>query len=308
MERIAARQLGVFSRGQALSAGITSGQLRHRVERGAWRRLAPGVFGFPGHTDSHRRRCWVALLHAGDDACLSHGTAGLLLGMAPIEGEPVDVTVARGRSRALEGTRRHRPRQWDPARVRYVDGLPVTDPARTIVDLASELRGPRLERLVEHAEVERICPVVAVGAELGHVRRRGVPGVRRLESVLDQLGPGDALPRSELERLGDQVRRLAGLPEPVHEHPLPSVSGQVGFVDRAWREAMLIVEFDGRRWHTRRHQVHKDAQRDLEAAALGWHTQRLIWEMLRHDPEGTAELLAATYARRCALLGRGVRT
>jgi hypothetical protein len=160
--------------------------------------------------------------------------------------------------------------------------------------------------VVQHAHVERICPIVAVGAELAGSRRRGLPGVRRLESVLDDLGPGDGVPRSELERVGDQVRRLAGLPEPVHEHPLPSARGREGFVDRAWPEAKFLTEFDGRRWHTRRAQMHLDHQRDLEASALGWHPLRLCWEQLSGDPDGTAGLWRATYERRLEMtVGRG---
>ena len=73
-------------------------------------------------------------------------------------------------------------------------------------------------------------------------------------------------------------------------------------MDRAWAEAMLIVEYDGRRWHTRRAEIDRDHRRDLEASALGWHPLRLTWEQLASDPVGTAELWMATYERRLALV------
>jgi hypothetical protein len=301
VEQLAARQHGVISRAQALSFGMTRVQVRSRVERGVWQRLAPGVLGFAGHRDSLRRRCWIAVLNAGDDAVLSHGTAGLLHGMWPLDAGPIEVTVPRGHTRALAGTTRHRPRVLEPRHLHQIDGLTVTTAARTILDLSAQVRDRRLAEIVEHCEVERICSLMTVGAELGRTRRRGLPGVRRLESVLDLLGGGEPVPHSELERLGDQVRRLAGLPEPLHEHPLPSARGRLGFVDRAWPEAMLIVEYDGRRWHTRRSQMNKDHQRDLEASALGWHPLRLTWEQLADDVAGTAELWGATYERRVEL-------
>ena len=200
---------------------------------------------------------------------LSHRTAALLHRMQPVERGPVELIVPRGHSRGLADTRRHRPREFDPSQVSRIDGLPVTTPVRTLLDISGQLLVPRLAEVVEHCEVEGICPLVAVGAELARVRRRGLPGVRRLETVLDRLGPGEGLPHSELERLGDEVRHLAGLPEPVHEHPLPSAHGRTGFVDRAWLEAMLIVEYDGRRWHTRRAEIDRDHQRDLEASCAG---------------------------------------
>ena len=71
---------------------------------------------------------------------------------------------ARGRRRALEGPRRPRPRQWDPAQVRYVDGLPVTDPARTIVVLPDTLPADEFRRL---RVVLRYGRPVAVGRSSG---------------------------------------------------------------------------------------------------------------------------------------------
>lgn len=302
IEHLASAQCGVVARSQVIEHGMSVGQLRARVRQQRLRPVAPGVLSFPGHTDSFRRRCWIAVLHAGEAVALSHSTAGRLHRMAPMLVRPVELIVGRGHSRGLPDTLRHRPRGLPLARVERIDGLPVTPPARTIVDLAAQLRPGRLGEVIQHAEVEGICTVATVGAELARVRRRGVPGVRRLESVLDDLGPGDEVPRSELERVGDQVRRRAGLPDPIHEHPLPSASGRPGFVDRAWPEAMFITEYDGRRWHTRRSQMRLDHQRDLEAAALGWHALRLCWEQLSGDPDGTAELWRATYEHRRALL------
>lgn len=302
VERLAAAQHGVVSRAQVVELGMTPSQIRTRVDRGSWRRVAPCVFGFTGHADSWRRRCWIALLNAGDGAVLSHSTAGLLHGMRPLQTGPVELIVPRGASRGMAGTRRHRPLDLDPASVQRIDGLAVTDPVRTILDLSAQLRPQRLAELVEHCEVDGICSLVSVGAELARVRRRGRPGVVRFEQVLDRLGPGDGLPRSELECLGDQVRRRAGLPEPHHEHPLPSAHGRPGFVDRAWVEVRLIVEYDGRRWHTRRSEIARDHQRDLEAGALGWQTLRFTWEQLHADADRTAELWRAVYDHRLELL------
>ncbi len=297
LEQLAGDQFGVFSRAQAVAAAMTVAAMRHRIERGEWRRVAPGVFAFPGHSDSHRRRCWIAILHAGAGAVLSHGAAALLHGLHPVEGDPVELIVPRSRTQVLPGTVLHRP--WRPvAHPGSIGGLPVTAPARTIVDLAARLSPARLTYMVEHADLDGVCSVRAVGAELAAARQPGRPGVRNMERVLDRLSAGTDLPRSELEAMGDALIERAGLPAPTHEYPLPSTTGRVGFVDRAWSEARLIVEFDGRRWHTRRHQMHADRQRDLEAAALGWMTQRLVWEMVRNDPDDTARSLAAVYADR----------
>jgi very-short-patch-repair endonuclease len=65
----------------------------------------------------------------------------------------------------------------------------------------------------------------------------------------------------------------------------------------------LIVEFDGRRWHHRFQQARADADRVLEAQALGWETSRLLWEHCSTDADHTARTLAAIYEQRRMLLG-----
>jgi very-short-patch-repair endonuclease len=125
-----------------------------------------------------------------------------------------------------------------------------------------------------------------------------------MQRVLDALGPGVELARSDAERLLHEVIALAGLPDPQFEYPLPTTTQMTGFVDCAFPPAMLIVEADSRRWHTRRAQIAKDAQRDLEAGTLGWYTARVLWETLAYDPVGTAASLRALHDRRLVLLGR----
>ena len=121
------------------------------------------------------------------------------------------------------------------------------------------------------------------------------------ERTLDLLGPGEGLTRSQLEKLLDEALRLAGLPEPSREHPLPSVQCMTGFVDRYYPEARWIIEADGRKWHDRRLQMAKDSERDTEAARCGFLTTRRMWEHLSSDPVGCAEALADIYRERVAL-------
>jgi len=183
-----------------------------------------------------------------------------------------------------------------------MDGLRVTSLLRTVVDLAAVLHIARVRAMVEQGVLERRFSLVGVGATLGRVRRKGKPGVGKLDRVLDDLGPGDGIPNGELERLLGPVLRLAGLPAPVHEHPLPGHGARTGFVDRCWPEARMIVEVDGRMWHTRRQQMVADHDRSLQAQAAGYETTRLLWEHVAHDPEGTAATMAAVYAARRRLV------
>jgi len=185
-----------------------------------------------------------------------------------------------------------------------IEGLPVTTPLRTIVDLASVLHIASLRDLVRDQITLQRLDAAELGAVMGSLRRRGKPGVAKLSRVLDDLAPGEGLPRSELERLLDHVIRLSGLPTPVAEYPLPGRGVATGFVDRCWPEARMIVEADGRKWHTRRNQMELDATRSIEAQAAGFETTRLLWEHLESDADNTAQLLRTIYERRLDLIGR----
>jgi len=298
LEPLAAAQCGVFSHAQAVEAGFDRQRVRRNVDSGRWVRLAPRVYGVPGTPISWTRSVWIAHLQAGSDSVVSHGAAGLVHGLSPIDGEPIDLIVTTGRTGGIAGARVHRVGDLAPHHVTRIDGLPTTTAARTIFDLAGTVSRTRLAAVLERAEVDRRCRLVDVATLLDDLRRPGKRGVARLAEVLDELGPGEALPRSELEKLADRAVEAAGLPEPVREYPLPTTTDLSGFVDRCWPEAALILEADGRRWHTRRHQIALDHDRDMEAARRGFQTQRLIWERLRGDLEGTAAALSDIYRAR----------
>ena len=300
LEVIASQQHSVFSAAQVAEAGLTARQARHRVESGRWLVAAPGVYCFPGYRPTWRWRLWVAFLHAGPDSVISHTSAGRLHRCSALIGWPVEVMVRQADRHALPGTVRHRIDDLEPGDIVHVDGLPVTSPARTIVDLAAGATVARLTRTLEDAIVEGSVRAEEVAIVLQRVRRRGKPGVRTLCDVLDRLGPGDGLSRSELERMLDHVVDLAGLPEPVREHPLPSDGSMRGFVDRCWPAARLIVEADGRKWHSRRQEIARDHDRDTEAARRGYLTLRMMWERLQHDPLGSGRALREVYDLRAA--------
>lgn len=300
---LSAAQQGMFSRAQVLGLGATDAMIRHQLQVGRWRVELPSVYGLAGHREGWQRRLWAAHLNAGEDSPVAMDSAARVHGYPQAFRGTVDVLVPCDRGRPPEGVRWFRRSDLLPEDVVAMPGMPpVTSPARTVVDLAGRMHVATLRLMVEHGVNERHFRTVDVAVLLQRVRRSGKNGVRRLAQVLDDLGPGDGIPRSQLERLGDAVIACAKLPPPVHEHPLPSARGRRGFVDRCWPEAKLIVEFDGRKWHHRFQQALADADRRLEAQALGWETSQLLWEHCDSDTERTAEVLTLIHAERLRLL------
>ena len=121
---------------------------------------------------------------------------------------------------------------------------------------------------------ERRCTVADLGSTLDRIRRRGKPGVQRMERVLDDIGPGADLPTVGVGAAGRPVSSTSpGLPVPLHEHPLPNEAREVGFrrsiVGRRRCGSSRLTVAAGTRGTSR---WCADADRTLEAQALGYET------------------------------------
>ena len=297
-------QHGLISLEQCRGIELDDAHVKALVRSGRWERVAPAVYTSPGHHQTWNRSLWLAHLHAGPDSVVSHQSAGRLHGYTQVQAGIVSLMGSSNCRHGPAETRWHRGDDLLPAHVTRIGGLPVTTPLRTIFDLASVMHIASLRDLVRDEITLHQLDVAELGAVMDSLRRRGKPGVAKLARVLDDLGPGEGLSRSQLERLLDEVISGSGLPTPAVEYPLPGRGAATGFVDRCWPEARMIVEADGRRWHTRRTQMGLDATRSIEAQAAGFETTRLLWEHLESDADNTARLLRTIYEQRLDLVGR----
>ncbi|MGH8958306.1 MAG: DUF559 domain-containing protein [Acidimicrobiia bacterium] len=57
---------------------------------------------------------------------------------------------------------------------------------------------------------------------------------------------------------------------------------------------LLIVEADGRRWHSRQADFERDRTRDNAATAVGIATLRFTWDMLKRRPRECLATLLQT--------------
>jgi len=97
--------------------------------------------------------------------------------------------------------------------VTALDGLPITSPARTLLDLAATgLRGRPLEAALDRAELPRILDFAELHALLArHPHRAGSPS---LTAVLARYHPGTVDTRSVLEELVIELCDAHRLPRP----------------------------------------------------------------------------------------------
>lgn len=282
---MAARQHGVVTRSQALAAGIGSEAIRDRRGRGALHPLHRGVYlvGHPAPPPLAREQ--AALLAVGASAHLAGRTAASLWGLLPADPEAdVEIVVVGRQVRARSGLAiRRATRALDRADLRRAGGLPVTAPARTIVDLAPRLDDDALERLVHDAQVLRLASAGAVRAALE--RAGAVAGAPRLRRALD--GTARGITRSEAERLLLAVLRRARLPGPRRN---ARVCGYE--VDALWPDRRLIVEVDGFAAHGTRRAFERDRRRDMDLQSSGYRVVRVTWRQLTDEPLAVAARLA----------------
>jgi hypothetical protein len=303
LTELAASQDGVFSVEQAAAVGVDRRRLTRAEEAGILVRRHPRVHAFAGIPPTSRSAVRAATLQvAGSRA--SHESA-LNLHRVPSISFEVAVSVGFGAAHGHDGIRVHRFRRLLDEHCLAVDGIETTTLERAVVDVASVFGRARLEYLVDQLTItSRRSSVGAIGRALRQVDRRGRVHIGTLGQILDARRASEPAPRSRLERRVDELLAAAPLPRPLHEHPLPSPSELRGFVDRAWVEAMLIVEIDGRTWHAREASMAKDRARDRAAASVGWQTIRVLDEEVTDCPTQVIDDVVAAYTMRVTQLAR----
>jgi very-short-patch-repair endonuclease len=266
---------------QLRDLGVSKWQIQYRIGIGRLHIIEREAYAV-GHNRLTAKGRWMAgVLACGQESRLSHRSAGDLWGIAPYNGSLIDITVP-GRRRSRGRLRLHRGR-LDPEDCAVEDGIRVTSPARTLLDLAAIVGERRTERALERAEKLELFDLTAIES----VRRRspGHHGLKNLNLALGLHLPGDRT-RSDLERdLIDLCRD--------HDLPLPLVNSLVAGheVDALWPEARLIVELDSWKHHRDRAAFERDRIRDAELSLSGYRVIRVTWRRLRDHPERVAALI-----------------
>src|SRR4051794_4711046 len=178
---LAARQHGLVSHAQLGELGVGDGAIKHRVAVGRLHRIHRGVYAV-GHRALRREARWMAaVLAAGPGAALSHRSAAELWGIRNGSRARIDVSVPRHRrsTSRLEG----HVVEMQCDEVTVEDGIRVTTPARTLLDLATVVSPQHLKAAFDEAEVRRLTSPTSLDALVS--RYAGRRGTRAIRSILD---------------------------------------------------------------------------------------------------------------------------
>jgi hypothetical protein len=251
----------------------------------------PSVYAIAGVPPTDRQRLMAACLWAGDAAVGSHRAAASLWDIEGFASAPVEISTAVGGSRPPKGVICHRVASLPPGDVTRRQGIPVTTPARTVLDLGAVAGKRRIERAMHQVLRRGLASVEKLERMVGEAGGKGRRGVGVLRGILKSCGPGHAPPESELEALVFNMLRGSGLPMPVPQFRVRDEHGEVILrADFAFVEDWLLMPVDGYSVHSDREAWYEDRRKRNAVVVLGWGIFSITYDDLRNRPD---ELLAS---------------
>jgi very-short-patch-repair endonuclease len=161
-----------------------------------------------------------------------------------------------------------------------VAGIRVNSIAQALIDVAGRVDERRLGRAFGDAVTSGRLDVSALAERFVLVAHSRRPGIGAIRVLLEQYGDGEAPAESALEAELLAAAAEAGLTGVVTQHPLPWWPEGGQRVDAFVPAARVILEADGRRWHTRVEDFDRDRWRDNQAVLHHWRPLRYTWHHL----------------------------
>jgi very-short-patch-repair endonuclease len=261
--RVAAGQWTIVDLEELHRCGLSDGAITWRVQSG---RLFPrhrGVYSVVPNPPLEG--CFLAAVRAcGPDAALSRYSAAVLCDWLPWDGRDPEVTAPT--LRVHPGIRTYR-----AARVEriFIKGIPVTPPARTLIDLAAAEPYERVRRAVNEALNQRSIKV-------GDLVTSHHRGANKLRAVLATAAPT----RNEYEDIVLAILLHGGLPMPeVNQSQLRY------FPDFRWRDQRVILEADSKQFHDQMLARADDFRRQEVLEDHGDTVIRTTWNEITTRPD-----------------------
>jgi very-short-patch-repair endonuclease len=292
IRRIAGDQHGVFTQLQAKASGISPSAITRRVQGGLWERVHPGVYRITGAATSIRQSFMAATLWAGDGSLLSHGPAARCWGIEGVRMGRVEVWVPSSCRKQSDAVVLHRGLRLDRADRAVLEGIPITTPTRTLIDIAGRLEDERLLTAMELAFRNGLTTPDRLSARLAALRRSGRAGSGRLEALLDSRALGAGAMESRLEARFWRLLLRSSVPTPVRQQWVV-VENRRYRLDFAWPDRRVAVECDGWSAHGR-DRFEQDERRRADLASVGWLVLPVTWKQVVEQPNAVIARL-----RRC---------
>lgn len=294
LDSLARTQHGLLTTAQAVDV-LGRSRKERMAASGMLGRVQPGVWRLAGTRPTWHQQLAAAQLSSGGR--VSHRAAGEIWAMTSPRSW-VEASVRSPRQPVL----------WAPAILHTIvdltdahtierEGLLVTTPARTLIDLGLVLPRAGVERALLRSLGSGLLSLPEVRELREQLSRCGRTGVGIIGDLLDALPPGATRAESPLELRFLKLAHGGGLPTPAVQHEIWHHGRFVARVDAAYPELRIAIELDGYEWHTGRTAFQRDRTRQNELVGLGWIVLRFTWADVADRPEQTIDTIRQALAR-----------
>jgi predicted transcriptional regulator of viral defense system len=296
------RIFGIATRAELLASGLSRDQVATAVRRGELLRAGCGVYARQDVVEGylhlaggeHVMRA-AAAVAAMRGAVLSHESAAQLHGIDLLESRGAQVTVTcrpeHGR-RGPAGIKVHTavlpPDHVGSARL----GLPMTTPARTVVDLSRQLEFRAGVVAADSALHRKLTTKAELQSVLAACSQR-----RGIERAIGVAEFADGRAESPLESIARVAFRDFGLPPPQLQVWLGGTVEPVGRVDFYWPHYRTIAEVDGAAKYEDPMRAKAQLRRDKFLREEGFEVVHFDWQEVTQTPQAVAAAIRAAFRR-----------
>ena len=212
---IAARQHGLITSDQIRAAGISDQQLRTLRRTGVLAAVAPRVHAVAGAPRSWEQSLCGKVL-AGGPLCIAGArSAAGLWRLDRFRRQHMDLLAPAPVARRVHGARVHESNELASRDRTVLEGIPVSTPARTIIDVARYVSPARLGAMLDDAVRRDLTTYQEVQHRFAELAARGRDGIATAREALSCRPDGAAVPDSPLEDDVRSLLRRCSVPEPV---------------------------------------------------------------------------------------------
>ena len=165
--------------------------------------------------------------------------------------------------------------------VRCIGLIPVITPGRTVLDLCAAKMAEDAEVALDAALRTGGVTFSELGELLAFATQHRLAGTAAFRELLSVRGEEEAMSESELESSVVRVLRKASIDLP--ERQVSVEWDENHRLDFLYPAHDLIIEVDGRKWHSSKERFVADRHRDNAASLEGKRVIRLTWEDVVKD-------------------------
>jgi predicted transcriptional regulator of viral defense system len=295
---LAAGQHGLFTIDQARQTGTSRDQLQRRVAAGVLERPSRGVYRFAARPSTWEARLLAACWAGGARSVASHRSAAALWAILGGRHGLVEITAPRWNRSIPAGVKVHELKRFDPSDLTVVDGIPVTAPALTLLQLAAVCTPNVVEMAFEQARNLGLVTHESCDDLLRRYSKQGRNGLTTLRQVLERRSGGTVPLRSQMETRMLQLIRRFGLPEPVSGYQLVRDDGSVVCTfDLAYPQFRIGIEYQSVEHHSLERKQARDRRRVHVARTFAWDVLEVGYDDVVHHGRLVHASIAQAIAR-----------